>query len=191
MFGSFNPVQDVPLTIVTTQAIIQGTLQSRLKRLTDVLNEPTAEHLILFDATFMEMGSRRVMVGPAVAQVPLGEILFVHTNTFTESGGEMRMPKQAVHAIVIASPFTIEGEIHLPYEAELHQALDGFGGRFVPMTKARYWSYAVAESPNYAELIAVNHSRAHFAVPVGVEWQKEPIREGSGGSGGSGGTNPW
>lgn len=185
MFGTFNPVQNLPLTVVTTQLVIQGTLQTRLRRLTDVLNEPTADHLILFDATFMEFGSRRVVVGAATAQIQLSEMLFVHANSSTESGGEMRNPKQPVRAIVVASPFTIEGEIHLPYEAELHQALDGFSGRFAPVTKARYWAYSVAESPNYVDLVAVNHARALFAVPAGAEWQKEVGPEAYGGS------NPW
>lgn len=187
MFGTYNPVQSLPLTVVTTQLVIQGNLQTRLRRLTDVLNEPSAEHLILFDATFMEVGSRRVVAGPAVAQIQLGEVLFVHANTSTEPGGEMRMPKQPIRATMLVSPFTIEGEIHLPYEAELHQALDGFGGRFVPITKARYWAYSIAESPNYVDLLALNHARAHFAVPIGVEWHKEAgPDEGSGG-----GQNPW
>jgi hypothetical protein len=187
MFGTFNPVQSLPLTVVTSQLIVQGNLQTRLRRLTDVLNEPSAEHLILFDATFMEVGSRRIVAGPAVAQVQLDDVLFVHASSPTESGGEMRMPKQPIRATVFISIFTIEGEIHLPYEAELHQALDGFGGRFVPMTRARYWAYSVAESPNHVDLLALNHARAHFAVPVGVEWRKEaPPDHGSGG-----GSNPW
>ena len=94
MFGSFNPVQSLPLTVVTQHLIIGGTLQTRLRRLTDVLNEPDAEHLILFDSTFMEVGSRRVLAGPAVSQVQLADVLFVHTSGPTESGTEMRMPSR-------------------------------------------------------------------------------------------------
>jgi hypothetical protein len=191
MFGTYNPVQSLPLTVVTPHLVIQGNLQTRLRQLTDVLNEPSAEHLILFDATFMEVGSRRVVAGPAIAQIQLGDVLFVHANASTESGGEMRMPKQPIRAIVLAPPFTIEGEINLPFEAELHQALDGFGGRFVPITKARYWAYGVAESPNYVDLLALNHARVHIAVPVGVEWHKESTPDGGSGGGSDGGQNPW
>ena len=46
-------------------------------------------------------------------------MLFVHTNGPTESGTEMRTPKQAVRAILMAPPWTIEGQIHLPYESEV------------------------------------------------------------------------
>jgi hypothetical protein len=187
MFGSFNPVTPLPLTVVTPHLIIQGTLRTRLLRLTDVLNEPSAEHLILFDATFMEVGSRRVLAGPATAQVQLSDALFVHANAEVEAATTMRTAKQAVRAIVLAPPFTIEGEIHLPFENELHQALDGFTGRFLPITKARYWAYGVAESPNYVDMLALNHARAHVAVPAGVQWHAEaPHNEDSGG-----GSNPW
>jgi hypothetical protein len=187
MYSTFNPVQPLPLTVVTPHLIIQGTLQTRLHQLTDVMNDPNAEHLILFDATFVEVGSRRVVAGPAVAQVQLSDALFVHTNGPTEFGTEMRTPKQPVRATLLVPPFTIEGEIHLGYEEELHQALDGLGGRFLAVTSARYWAYGVAESPNYVELLLVKHDRAHVAVAAGTQWRREaPVEKSSGG-----GSNIW
>jgi hypothetical protein len=184
MYGSFNPLQSIPLTVVTPQLVIQGSLQTRLRRLTDVLNEPNMSHLILADATFMEVGSRRVVAGPAVTQVQLSDVLFVHSSGPTESGQEQRSPKQAVRAVILATPYTIEGQIHLPYESELQQALDAFESGFFPVSSARYWSYSVAESPNYVDLLVVNHSRAHVAIPAGAEWQREapPVSGSSGGS---------
>jgi hypothetical protein len=187
MFGSFNPVLSLPLTVVTPELIIQGTLQTRLRRLTDVLNEPDCTHLVLLDATFMEVGSRRVVAGSAVSQIQLADVLFVHTADATESGQELRTPKQAIRAVLIAPPFTIEGQIHLPMESEINQALDAFEGKFVPVTNARYWAYGVAESPNYVDLLVLNHARAHVTVPAGVAWNKEaPADMGS-----RGGSNPW
>ena len=82
-------------------------------------------------------------------------------------------------------PFTIEGTIHLPYETELRIALDSYGDRFVPVTKARYWAYGVAESPNAVDLLAVNHARAHFSVAENVVWRTDagPATDGH--------QNPW
>jgi hypothetical protein len=185
MFGTFNPARSLEVTVVTSQLVIHGTIQTRLRRLTDVVNEPDAVHLILFDATFMEVGSRRIVAGPSVSQIQLPDVLFLHTTGPTESGAEARTPKQAVPATLIAPPFTIEGQIHLPYEAEIHQALDAFGGRFVPVTAARYSAYGVAEPPNYVDLLVVNRGRAHVAIQRGVEWLKEDPNLGSGAS------NPW
>lgn len=187
MFGAFNPAQSLQLTIITPHLIILGTLKTRLQRLTDVLNEPDAEHLVLFEATFMELGSRRVVAESGVSQVPLADVLFVHTTGSTVSGQEARTPKQAVRTTLLAPPFTIEGQIHLPYESELQQALDAFGARFVPVTGARYWAYSVAELPNAVDLLVLNHARAHVAVPANVEWRKEaPPDVDSGGP-----SNPW
>ena len=185
MFGTFNPLQSLPITVVTAQLVIQGTIQTRLHRLTDVVNEADVVQLILFDATFMEVGSRRAVAGPSVSQIQLPDVLFMHTNGPTESGTEARTPKQPVRATLIAPPYTIEGQIHLPYESEIHQALDALAERFVPVTAARYWAYSVAESPNYVDLLVVNRSRAHVAISAGVEWRKQdPNLDG-------GGANPW
>jgi hypothetical protein len=98
----------------------------------------------------------------------------------------MRMPKQAVRATLLAPPFTIEGQIHLPYESELRFALDAYEGRFVPVTNARYWAYGVAESPNLVDLLAVNKARAHVVVAADVEWRTEAPDEGPGST-----PNPW
>ena len=185
MFGTFNPAKSLPVIVVTAQLVIHGTIQTRLRRLTDVVNEPDAVHLILFDALFMEVGSRRVVAGPAVSQIQFSEVLFLHTTGETESGAEARTPKQAVPATLLVPPFTIEGQIHLPYESEIHQALDAFGGRFVPVTSARYWAYGVSEPPNHVDLLVVNRGRAHVAISSGVEWLKEDPNLGRGGP------NPW
>lgn len=187
MLGSFNALQSLPVTVVTPQLVIVGALRTRLRRLTDVLNEPGAVHLVLFEATFMEVGSRRLVAGPAVSQIQLADVLFVHTSGPTESGQEMRTPKQAIRAVMVAPPYTIEGQIHLPYESELHLALDAFEERFTPVTNARYWAYGVAESPNEVDLLVLNHARAHVAIPAGVEWRSDAPSD----MGSHGGSNPW
>lgn len=186
MLGDFNPVQLLPVTVVTRELIIQGSLKTRLRRLTDVLNEPDIDHLVLFEATFMEIGSRRVVAGSGVSQVQLGELLFVHTSGPTESGQEMRTPKQPVRATLLAPPFTIEGNIHLPLEEALQQAVDSLSGRFMPVTSARYYAYGVAESPNFVDLLIANRMRTHVAIPVGTEWRLAPPDVG-----GQGRQRPW
>jgi hypothetical protein len=188
MFGGFsNPIQALPVTIVTPQVIIEGMIQTRLHRLTDILNESDEPHLVIADATFLEVGSRRVLASAAIAQVQLAEILFVHTNGPTDSPADMRVPRQAVRATLVASPFTIEGLIYLAYEQDLRMALDAYGGRFLPVTGARYWANGGAEPPRDVDLLVVNHARAHVAVAAGVEWLTEAPPDDEAGSG----PNPW
>lgn len=189
MFGGFggNPAQSMPLTIVTAQLVIQGTIQSRLRRLTDVLNEPDVSYLVLADTSFMEVGSRRLVARAAVSQVQLDDILFAHMTDATDSGAEMRTPKQAIRATLLAPPFTVEGQIHLAYESDLKLAMEAYGGRFLPVTGAKYWAYGVAEAPNFVDLLVVNHAKAHVAVASGVEWRSEAPPDGGSGSA----PNPW
>ncbi len=173
MFGSYNPLQRISLTLVTDRLVIVGTVMSRIKRLADLLNDPEAGHLVVIDATFTEVGSRRVVAEAAAAQVQLGDVLFVHANTPTDPGSEMHTSKQSVRACLLVTPFTIEGEIHLAYESELRVALAALQEVYIPVTNARYWSYTVAESPNFVDLLMVNRARAHIAIDAGVEWKTE------------------
>jgi hypothetical protein len=184
MFGSFNPIRSLPITIVTAELVVHGTIQTRLQSVTDVVNEPGILHLIVYDATFMEPGSRRAVASASVAQIQLPDVLFLHTSGPTEPGAEVRTAKQAIKATLLAPPYTVEGQIHLPNEAELRQALDAFSDVFVPVTAARYWAYGVAESPNAVDLLVLNRVRAHVAIAAGVEWRGATPDLG-------GATNPW
>jgi hypothetical protein len=186
MFDSFNPVLSLPLTVATSKLIINGTLQTRRRRLSDVLNEADTDHLVLFDTTFVDAGSGRVLAGPATAQIQLDDVLFVHTSDVTESGQEVRTPKRPIEAVLVAPPYVIAGDIHLPFESELSQAVDALTGRFVPVTRARYWTDDEA-SATHVDLLVVNHARAHVAVPAGVEWQGEALPE----TVEDAGSNPW
>lgn len=184
MFGNYNanPPQSMPVTVVSAQLIVQGTIQTRLLRLTDVVNEADVASLVILDATFMEVGSRRVVAGAAVSQVQLSDILFLHMNRTTDSNSDMRTPKQAVRATLLAAPFTIEGQIHLPYESELKIAMAAYSGRFLPVTSARYWAYGVAEAPSSVDLLLVNHAKVHVAVASSTEWLTEAPTDGGHGS---------
>lgn len=191
MFGSFNPLQPIPLTLVTDRLVIAGTVMSRMKRLTDLLNDPESSHLVVLDATFAEVGSRRVAAQAAAAQVQLGDVLFAHASGPSDPATEMRTSKQAVRACLLVTPFTVVGDIHLAYEAELRVALAALTEAFIPVTNARYWSYVVAEEPKLVDLLVVNHARAHIAVDAGVEWKAETPDAGPPPSQRDRSANPW
>ena len=99
-----------------------------------------------------------------------------------------RKPLVWLHGEVKTPPFTVEGTIYLPYEAELRIALEAYGDRFVAVTDAKYWAYGVAESPHSVELLAVNHARAHISIAAGVQWRGE---SGPPHADSDGGRNPW
>jgi hypothetical protein len=169
MFESFTPVSEMPLTIMTSRLVIEGTILTRVRRLVDLVNEAGAAHLIVHDATFMDLVSGSVLFRAAYAQLWLDDMLLLHTRDPVESEGQ-RTPKQPTPATLIVAPFVIEGTIHLPFENELRMALDAYSDRFVAVTDARYWLNTEPDSPISADLVVVNHHRAHVAVAPDVEW---------------------
>jgi hypothetical protein len=171
--NDYSAAQPMDLTLVAEKLIIQGQVRSRFRRLSDLMNDRDSVHIVLVDATFMEVGTRRVMARAAATQIATDSILFVHTTTLTPSSPDLRQPRRGVRATLLLPPFTVEGNVHLPYESELPIALEAYEGRFVPVTKARYWAYSMAEAPREADLILVNHSRTHISVAPGVEWNPE------------------
>jgi hypothetical protein len=186
MFSSFNPPLALDLTLVTPALVIEGIFQTRLRRLSDVLNEAGTEHLILSDARVMELGSRRIVAGPGVVRVQLSDVLFAHRNAPVDAGAEMRTSMQPVKSMLLITPFTIEGQIHLAYEPEIARALDAQASRFMTVSAATYWAYAVAESPKAVDQLLVCREKSHVAISNGVAWLAEPPPDRS-----SGGSNPW
>jgi hypothetical protein len=185
MFGEFNPAYELPLTVATPTMIVQGSVTTRVKRLTDILNEPDLTQLVLQDARFIELGSRQIIAKGESVHIPLGEILFVHSSSPTEGNAAMKMPKQPVEATLLLPPFMIEGTIYLAYESELRIALSAHMDRFMAVTNARYWAYGSPESS--VDLLAVQHAKANIAVAAGVPWNVEAVAAPEG----EPGSNPW
>jgi hypothetical protein len=170
MFASFNPVRPLPLTLVTPNLFIQGTFQARVRRLTDVLREADADLLTLEDVKFIEVGSHRVVGDASVGQVALSDVLMVHTTVGTEGAEELRTSKQPIKVLLLAPPFSIDGQIHLSFESELTVSMSGLTERWIPVTGARYWAYGVAEEPVSIDVLVINHQKVHVVVPRGTEW---------------------
>ena len=186
MFGAITPPQELPLTVMTDKMVIRGTALTRVRRLTDLVAGPDTHYLVLQDASFLELGSRRTVIQGASVQIPLSDVLFLHSTAPTESGATMRIPKAPVEATILVPPFTVEGTIYLPWEAELRIALDAYMEQFLPVTAARYWAYGAAESSTSVDLLVVNHARAHVVIAAGVEWQSDSAPAAA-----DEGSNPW
>jgi hypothetical protein len=163
--GIGGEVHPASITLVTDAYVVRGTIQTRHRRITDMLN--TAEHdfLVLEAATFDEFGSTGVVMQTDFAQVNLGAVLFGVADEPVDATPELRVPKVTERALITVPPFTITGHIHLMPERGLHEALGELMGRFIPVTDALYWSDRVGESRTAALIVAVNHNRAQILAP--------------------------
>jgi len=166
MFGGIGgEEQSVRLTLYTDAYVVRGSMRTRQRRLSDILNQAEQDFLVVADATFDEFGSRSQTVTSDYAQVNLGTVLFAVADSDVEAVPELRTPKIQERALVSVPPFRITGRIHLLPERDLREALGELIGRFVPVTDAVYWSDVVGEARTNAPMVAVNHARAQILAP--------------------------
>ena len=164
--GIAGEEQRVALTLFTDAYVIRGHVNTRQRRVTDILNQADADFIVLTDVTMDEFGTRSTVATKAdYAQVNLGSVLFAVADSTVEAVPELRTPKVSEQALISVPPFKVIGQIHLLPERELRSALEELTGRFVPVTDAAYWSDIVGEARTPATLLAFNHSRAQILAP--------------------------
>ncbi len=155
----------VVLTLYTDSFVIKGSLDTRQRRVTDMLNLAEDPFIVLADVTFDEFGTSGRQVRAAYAQVNLGSILFAVADTPAEPAPELRTYKIEQRAIVSTPPFKVTGHIHLLAERSLRIALTELTGTFLPVTEATYWSDTLGEPRTTAAMVAINRSLAQIVAP--------------------------
>ncbi len=163
--GIGGDARSTGIILVTDAFVVRGTIQTRHRRITDMLNSADHDFLVLANATFDEFGSTGQAIQADYAQVNLGAVLFGVADEPVEATPELRVPKVSERALISVPPFTVTGHIHLMPGRDLHEALEDLVGRFVPVTEATYWSDRVGEARKTALVVAINHSRAQFLAP--------------------------
>jgi hypothetical protein len=167
MFGMADPtnLQPASLTLFTDAHIVRGTVLTRQRRVTDILNESDHPFLVLSEVVVDAFGSRDQPMRIEFAQVNLDAVLFAVTDEPVTAPPELRTPKVAEQALISVPPFRVVGRVHLLPNRDLREALDELTGRFIPVTDAMYWSDAVGEARQTAVAVAVNHGRAQILAP--------------------------
>jgi hypothetical protein len=158
---------DVQLTLYTDSFVIRGTMTTRQRRLSDLLNLATDDFLVISDVDMQAIGGREEHHVAPFAQVNLAAVLFAVASETVAPAPELRMPKIKENTLISVPPFSITGQIHLMPESNLRAALEELQGRFIPITDATFWSSIVNEPPVTAPMLAVNHARAQILSPYG------------------------
>jgi hypothetical protein len=166
MFDDAGATQSaVVLTLYTDSFVIKGSLETRQRRVTDMLNLAEDPFIVLADVTFDEFGMTGRTVRVDFAQINLGSILFAVADTPAEPSPELRTHKIEQRALVATPPFKVTGHIHLLAERSLRIALTELTGQFLPVTEATYWSDTLGEPRTTAALVAINRSLAQIVAP--------------------------
>jgi hypothetical protein len=163
----FEPIaaQVVAITLYTDVFVVRGTLATRYRRLSDILNQTEHDFIVLSDVVIDEFGSRSQPIQSDFAQVNLATVLFGVGEAVVEALPELKTPKIPEQALISVPPFRITGQIHLLPERDLREALSELTGRFLPVTNATYWSELAGEAKQQAPMVAVNHARAQILAP--------------------------
>lgn len=157
--------QQLVLTLYTDAFVIRGAIETRHRRVTDILNQAEHRFLVLSDATMIEFGPAGETIRADFVQVNLASTLFAVADTVVEAVPELRTPKSPQQALISIPPFKVVGQIHLLPAGGLREALDELTGQFLPVTDASYWSDVLGEVRTSAALVAVNHARAQILAP--------------------------
>jgi hypothetical protein len=163
--GTGGPPPEVNLVLYTDAFIIRGSILTRQRRITDILNMADDRFLVLGGVTSDEFGSRGETIRAEYAQVNLASVLFAVADTTVETPPEMRMPKTPAQALISVPPFKVTGDIHVMQGHDLRAALTELTGKFLPVTDAAYWSDVLGEARQTAAIVAVNHERAQILAP--------------------------
>jgi len=165
MFGQVGMETLTPVTLYTDSYVARGSVRTRQHRLSDVLNGAEHAFLVLEDVTIDEFGSRAMIERAPFAQINLETVLFGVADTPVQPMPELRTIKVPEQALIVVPPFRITGRIHLVAEYDLRTGLHELVGRFIPITEATFWSDRLGEPRTHAQMLAVNHSRAHIFAP--------------------------
>ncbi len=113
MFAAFSELTRVELTLYTDALITHGTVRTRQRRITDILNLSEEPFLVLEDVLVEELGTRGEPIRADFAQVNLDAVLFAVVNEPARDAPELRTPKTQEQAILSIPPFKVVGTIHL------------------------------------------------------------------------------
>jgi hypothetical protein len=173
--------QKLSVTLFTDSHVIRGHVETRMRRLSDVLNQAEHDFIVVGDASMEEFGSSGMPITRAdFAQVNLSSLLFAVTDSIVEPQPEMRMVKSPEDALIVVPPFNLVGRIHVMPDRTLRDALSELTGRFIPVTDAFYWSDRLHEPKTSAAFVAFNHARAHV---LAAHRQQDPWSGIGGGTG--------
>ena len=174
-FGSPSPV---PMDVYTSAFRISGTVQTRFRRVAEILNQVAGTHLAVEHATISEHADPAGTIAAPSAMIALDEILVVVADLGSEpSGGEMRIQKRPVRAQLALPPLRVTGSIHVPMGSRPIDGLLNVTDRFMPMTDATISSGAFPQLDRSSAVVALRRDRAHILLVADDERPDELLAD--------------
>jgi hypothetical protein len=163
MESAFSGFRQFELVLYTDALIARGSISSRQRRISDILNLAETPFLVLEAVTVTDLDGRGEPIVADVAQINLDAVLFAVADARVEPQPELRAPKVQHEAIISVPPFRVTGTLHLfAGAANLREAITDLTTKFVPVTDAEFSAPSLGIGPEAAVMLAVNHQRAQI-----------------------------
>jgi len=173
-----SPVRSAAIDVYTAAYRVSGQLATRFSRVADIVNQVTASHLAIEQATVSEYADPTATIGALQVLVTLDEVLFVVAGE-SDAGTrpEMRIPKRAVRAQFSLPPFRLTGNVHVPQGSRPMDGILNASDRFMAMTEVTVVSGAHPELGRTAQAIAMQRRLAHLILVTDDERPDELLAE--------------
>lgn len=155
--------QAVAIDAYTSAYRISGTIRTRFRRVTEILNQLSGTHLAVEQATIGEYDDpSSPIVAPSVLLAVDEVLVMIATGLEGETSGEMRIPKRPVRAQLILPPLRVSGLIHVAVGSRPVDGLLNVPERFIAMTDAVLSSAGHPGLERSASVLALRRDRAHL-----------------------------
>ena len=140
--------EEMALALYVGRHRVEGRIATGGYRLLDVLNDPLAEYLQIYDARVTTRGGRlgNSLVETVVAKSEISvAAVFTEEHEAEERRRFTAIDKRRYPALVLADGFEIQGTAHLGGMPDLRYGLAGELQRFFPITEASVFNPATGE----------------------------------------------
>jgi hypothetical protein len=158
-----SPMRAVPVDLYTDAYRVSGTTSSRFNRVADIVNQASASHLLVEEATVSDYADPTATVSALQVLVNMDEVLIVIAGeSDAVARPEMRIPKRAVRAQFGLPPFRVTGLVHVPQGSRPTDGVLNASDRYLPMTEVTIACGLHPELGRTASAIAFQRRRAHL-----------------------------
>jgi hypothetical protein len=173
-----SPVNSVAVDIYTHAYRVSGKVASRFSRVADIVNQATASHLHIDEATISEYADPTATISALQVLVNLDEALIVIAGASDAAARpEMRIPKRAVRAQIGLPPFRLTGSVHVPHGSRPADGVLNASDRYLPMTEVTIACGAHPELGRTAAAVAFQRGRAHLILVADDERPDELLAD--------------
>ncbi len=159
--GSLGPpTLEVQVELYTVGFRVSGTMSTRFRKATDILNLSGSDHLAVGQATVTEYADPTAARGGQQVRVAISEILFGISSGAPEDDNEFQVQKRPVKMQVGMAPFWLTGMFHVPEASQAMEGLMNVSDRFVPLTDVAVSCAPYPAVDGTADVVAVHRALA-------------------------------